>query len=121
VWCVPCAQVWLGTTLLSDALAVAAQALVARGLAARRPAAARAVVARTAQLAGALGLALLAALGAAAGALPRAFSSDPAVLAAVRRAAGRAGPVCGGSRTAGRLLHALKCSHVTVSRYVRSE
>lgn len=112
---------WLGTTLLSDALAVAAQALVARGLAARRPAAARAVVARTAQLAGALGLALLAALGAAAGALPRAFSSDPAVLAAVRGAAGRAGPVCGGSRKAGRLLHALKRSYMTAPRSVHFE
>ena len=75
---------WLGTTLLSDSLAVAAQSLVARSLAARQPAAARTVVRRTAQLSGALGVALLGGLGACHGLLPRAFSSDPAVLAAVR-------------------------------------
>ncbi len=75
---------WLGTTLLSDALAVAAQSLVARSLAAGQPASARAVVARTAQLSGCLGLGLLGLLGAAHGQLPRVFSSDPLVLAAVR-------------------------------------
>ena len=77
-------QVWLGTTLLSDSLAVAAQSLVARSLAAQQPAAARTVVSRTAQLSGALGFVLLGGLGACHSLLPRAFSSDPAVLAAVR-------------------------------------
>ncbi|KAK9837241.1 hypothetical protein WJX81_001184 [Elliptochloris bilobata] len=79
-----CLQVWLGTSLLSDSLAVAAQSLVARGLAAQQPATARAVVARTAQLSGALGFALLGGLGACHGLLPRLFSSDPAVLAAAQ-------------------------------------
>jgi Na+-driven multidrug efflux pump len=75
-----CLQLWLSSSLLSDALAVAAQSLVARSLAAGRPAEARQVVRRTAALALGLGVLLASLLALGAGPLPRVFSSDPAVL-----------------------------------------
>ncbi|GBF88424.1 hypothetical protein Rsub_01136 [Raphidocelis subcapitata] len=76
-------QVWLASSLLSDALAVAAQSLVARNLAAGRLPEARAVVNRTVRMAVALGCAMAGALALGRDAVPRAFTSDPAVLALV--------------------------------------
>ncbi|KAI8469991.1 MAG: hypothetical protein J3K34DRAFT_521778 [Monoraphidium minutum] len=75
-----CNQLWLASSLLSDALAVAAQSLVARSLAAGQPAAARRVIGRTVGMAAALGLVMAAAMAGGAGALPRLFTSDPGVL-----------------------------------------
>ena len=77
-----CTQLWLASSLLSDALAVAAQSLVARSLAAGEVAAARRVVARTVAWGAALGCAMAAALAAAGGggALQRLFTADAGAL-----------------------------------------
>lgn len=78
-----CNQLWLASSLLSDALAVAAQSLVARSLAAGEAPAARRVVARTVGMAAALGCGMAAVMAAGAGSVPGLFSSDPEVLALV--------------------------------------
>lgn len=81
-------QLWLASSLLADSLAVAAQSLVARCLASGGDAGradARAVARRVTSLSLGLGLALSAGLAAGATALPlpRLFSSDPGVAAAL--------------------------------------
>lgn len=73
-------QVWLASSLLSDALAVAAQSLVASNLAAGRLPEARAVADRTVRMGAALGCAMAGALALGRGAVPAAFTRDPAVL-----------------------------------------
>jgi Na+-driven multidrug efflux pump len=75
-----CNQVWLASSLLSDALAVAAQSLVARNLAAGDAAQAREVVSRTVGMAAALGFAMAGLLAAGRDAVPSLFTRDPAVL-----------------------------------------
>jgi Na+-driven multidrug efflux pump len=72
--------VWLASSLLSDALAVAAQSLVARSLAAGDAPMARAVVGRSVGMAAGLGLAMAVALAAGRDAIPPLFTRDPAVL-----------------------------------------
>lgn len=74
---------WLASSLLSDALAVAAQSLVARSLAAGQPEAATRIVGRTVQMAGALGCFMAAALAAGHASMPPLFTGDTEVLALV--------------------------------------
>jgi putative MATE family efflux protein len=71
---------WLAASLLSDALAVAAQSLLARSAATGDRTAARAVVVRAVAMAAALGVALGVAIAALSPWLGRLFTSDPAVL-----------------------------------------
>lgn len=72
---------WLAASLLSDALAVAAQSLLARSAAAGDRVAARLVVKRAVSMALGLGLALGAIIALASRPLARLFTSDPSVLA----------------------------------------
>jgi len=78
-----CNQLWLASSLLSDALAVAAQSLVARSLAAGQPAVARQIVSRTVGMAAALGCMMAAALAAGSSSIPALFTPDPGVLGLV--------------------------------------
>ncbi len=82
-----CNQLWLASSLLSDALAVAAQSLVAASLAAGQPSRARRVVGRTVGMAAGLGMGMAAALAAGSGSIPALFTADPAVLGLVSGAA----------------------------------
>lgn len=79
-----CFQLWMASSLLADALAVSAQTLLARSLAAGEARYGRRVVTRTTLFAAVLGAVLAAALAAAANAVPGLFSTDAAVLQAVR-------------------------------------
>ena len=74
-------QVWLGTSLLADALAVAAQALMGQSLAAGDTRTARRVADRVGVYGLALGGALSLALFSAGGLVPGAFTEDPNTLA----------------------------------------
>ncbi len=76
-------QLWLFLALVIDALAIAGQAMIGPLLGAARPREARRVANRLLQLGLVLGLGLAAAMGALAPVLPRLFSNDAAVLAAV--------------------------------------
>ncbi len=76
-------QVWLLLAMALDALAIAAQALLAR-LRGEDPAGARAASDRLLRLGLWAGLALTLLLALGAGAIPRLFTPDPAVLAAIR-------------------------------------
>ena len=77
------AQLWMFLALVIDALAIAAQALVARYVGEGRPADARAVADRLLTMGLALGAALGALIWLLGPWLPRVFTDDPAVLAAV--------------------------------------
>lgn len=79
-----CFQIWLASSLLADALAVAAQSLVARNVAAGMPQAADAVVRRTCQLSALLGVSLSAVLWALQPIIPGLFTHDPIVVAQIR-------------------------------------
>lgn len=79
-----CFQVWLASSLLADALAVAAQSLVARNVAAGAPQAADAVIRRTCQLSAVLGVSLSVVLWALEPVLPQLFTDDPIVVAHIR-------------------------------------
>ncbi len=77
-------QLWLASSLLADALAVAAQSLMARDVGSGSLRGARQVAARVSSLCLGLGLILAAAMAAGGAVLPQLFSSDPAVLHLVR-------------------------------------
>ncbi|GFR51850.1 hypothetical protein Agub_g14320 [Astrephomene gubernaculifera] len=79
-----CFQLWLASSLLADALAVAAQSLMARDLGAGSVQGATQVAGRVGEMAGALGLGLACALAAGHRGLPALFSRDPLVLGLVR-------------------------------------
>lgn len=79
-----CFQVWLASSLLVDALALAAQALIGQTLP-RRPRAALRFARRTLALGSALGVALAAVLLCLREGVAAAFTSDPAMQAAVSR------------------------------------
>ncbi|CAK0735532.1 hypothetical protein CVIRNUC_000596 [Coccomyxa viridis] len=78
-----CLQLWLASSLLADSLAVAAQTLMAQGVAAKELQQTRKVAGRTLQMGLGLGLALATVLAIGNGGLPRLFTGDAAVLAAV--------------------------------------
>jgi putative MATE family efflux protein len=76
-------QLWLGSSLLADSLAVAAQSLLARSLAAGDAAQGRRIAGRTLSLGLRLGMGLAAVLATASGLLPALFTSDTEVLRVV--------------------------------------
>lgn len=78
-----CLQLWLASSLLADSLAVAAQTLLARSIAARNSATSQLIAARVLKWGVLLGVVLAGALGATSSILPKLFTSDPAVLAAI--------------------------------------
>lgn len=78
-----CFQLWMASSLMADALAVAAQSLLARSLAAGQVRYGRKVVARTTGAALALGALLAMGLALVHQQLPRLFTADTQVLAAV--------------------------------------
>lgn len=75
-------QLWLATSLLADAVAVAAQALTARALARRDVPTLKALIRRTTRLGLLVGLLTSAGLALSGGPLCAAFSAEPAVRAA---------------------------------------
>ena len=77
-----CLQLWFATSLLADAIAIAAQPLLATCLAQRERSGARKVVRQSLLLGAAAGLATAAALALLGPALCRLFTKDPAALAA---------------------------------------
>lgn len=79
-----CFQIWLASSLLADALAVAAQSLVARNIASNHPGAAAAVITRTCQLSAILGISLSLVLWALEPSLPALFTADPLVASQIR-------------------------------------
>jgi len=76
-------QLWLFLALVVDALAIAGQAMIGPLLSSGQPSRARAVANRLLQLGLVLGLGLAAVMGLLSGVLPRIFTDDAAVLAAV--------------------------------------
>ncbi len=78
-----CLQLWLASSLLADSLAVAAQTLLARSIAARNAATSQLIAKRVLKWGVLLGFVLAGALAASSGILPKLFTSDPAVLAAI--------------------------------------
>jgi putative MATE family efflux protein len=77
-----CLQLWFATSLLADAIAIAAQPLLATCLAQRERSGARRVVRQSLLLGAAAGFATAAALAFSGPALCRLFTTDPAALAA---------------------------------------
>lgn len=77
-----CLQLWFATSLLADAIAIAAQPLLATCLAQREQSGARQVVRQSLLLGAAAGFATAAALALSGPTLCRLFTSDPAALAA---------------------------------------
>ena len=77
-----CLQLWFATSLLADAIAIAAQPLLATCLAQRERSGARKVVRQSLLLGAAAGFATAAALALLGPALCRLFTKDPAALAA---------------------------------------
>ncbi|GAB4813875.1 hypothetical protein N2152v2_000921 [Parachlorella kessleri] len=78
-----CLQLALAAALCADSLSVAAQAMLAKSTAAGDKHTAKAVADRSLQLATNLGFLVMAGLGLASPFLPRLFTTDPAVLAAI--------------------------------------
>lgn len=76
-----CVQIWLASSLLADALAVAVQTLLAKSYSSRNVAESKTIVDRSLQLGGGLGVFLAFALFAAQGPLLHLFSDRDSVLA----------------------------------------
>ncbi len=78
-----CLQLWLASSLLADALAVAAQTLLARSVAAGNTAASQQIAQRVLRWGVLLGVFLAAALGLSSRVVPTWFTKDAGVLTAI--------------------------------------